>query len=123
MGGNRRLLSLTHHCVNDAVACISKINYIVVMNSIKFEWDPRKPSANEKKHGVSFDEARTVFFDENAKLIDDPDHSEDEDRFILLGLSSSLKVVLICHCYREQGYVIRIISARKATSQESKQYR
>ena len=90
------------------------------MSNIKFEWDARKATANEKKHGISFDEARTVFFDENAKLIDDPDHSNDEDRFVLLGLSSSLKV---CHCYREEGNVIRIISARKASPHESKQYR
>ena len=93
------------------------------MSNIKFEWDARTATANEKKHGISFDEARTVFFDENAKLIDDPDHSNDEDRFVLLGLSSSLKVVLVCHCYREQGNVIRIISARKASPHESKQYR
>eukprot|EP01036_Dinobryon_divergens_P005997 gene5997-7948_t len=64
------------------------------MSNIKFEWDLRKASANEKKHGISFEEARTVFFDESAKLIDDPDHSDDEERFVLLGLSSSLKVVL-----------------------------
>ena len=93
------------------------------MSQIKFEWDPKKATANEKKHGVTLDEARTVFFDENAKLIDDPDHSEGEERFVLLGLSSSLKVVLVCHCYREEGDVIRIISARKASSHESKQYR
>ena len=93
------------------------------MSSIKFEWDPKKASANEKKHGITFDEARTVFFDENAKLIDDPDHSDDEERFVLLGLSSTLKVVLVCHCYREEGNVIRIISARKASAYESKQYR
>jgi uncharacterized DUF497 family protein len=93
------------------------------MSNIQFEWDARKASANVKKHGIYFDEARTVFFDENAKLIDDPDHSLDEDRFVLLGLSSTLKVVLVCHCYREHGNVIRIISARKATSHESKQYR
>ena len=93
------------------------------MSNIKFEWDSRKAATNEKKHGISFEEARTVFFDENAKLIDDPDHSDGEDRFVLLGLSSSLKVVLVCHCYREQGNVIRIISARKATTHESKQYR
>ena len=92
------------------------------MNNIKFEWDHKKASANEKKHGVSFEEARTVFFDENAKLIDDPDHSKDEDRFVMLGISSSLKVVLVCHCYREEGNVIRIISARKASAFESKQY-
>ena len=93
------------------------------MSDIKFEWDAKKASANIKKHGVSFDEARTVFFDEHAKLIDDPDHSNDEDRFVLLGLSSSLKVVLVCHCYLDEGNVIRIISARKASPHESKQYR
>ena len=82
-----------------------------------------KAEANEKKHGISFDEARTVFLDENAKLINDPGHSEDEERFVLLGLSSTLKVMVVCHCYREQGNVIRIISARKATTNESKQYR
>ncbi|WP_353237118.1 BrnT family toxin [Limnohabitans sp.] len=91
--------------------------------TLRFEWDPKKASSNEKKHGVSFEEARTVFFDENAKLIDDPDHSEDEDRFVLLGLSSTLRVILVCHCYRDEGGVIRIISARKASSHESKQYR
>ncbi len=93
------------------------------MSNLGFEWDSKKAAANEKKHGVSFDEARTVFFDENAKLIDDPDHSAEEDRFVLLGLSSSLKVMLVCHCYREEGNVIRIISARKASTHESKQYR
>ena len=93
------------------------------MSNLGFEWDLKKAAANEKKHGVSFDEARTVFFDENAKLIDDPDHSGEEDRFVLLGLSSSLKVMLVCHCYREEGNVIRIISARKASTHESKQYR
>jgi len=105
-----------------SIALLPKINYSVVMSNIKFEWDAKKASANEKKHGVSFDEARTVFFDENAKLIDDPDHSTDEERFVLLGLSSSLKLLLVCHCYRQDGNVIRIISARKASTQESKQY-
>jgi len=93
------------------------------MSNIQFEWDSRKAAANLKKHGVSFDQARTVFFDEHAKLIDDPDHSDEEDRFVLLGISSSLKVLLVCHCYREEGNVIRIISARKASTHESKQYR
>jgi uncharacterized DUF497 family protein len=93
------------------------------MSNIRFEWDARKASANKKKHGISFEEARTVFFDENAKLIDDPDHSDDEERFVLLGVSSSLKVMLVCHCYRERGNVVRIISARKASPRESKQYR
>ena len=90
---------------------------------MRFEWDPKKAASNEKKHGVSFEEARTVFFDVNAKLIDDPDHSEDEDRFVLLGISSTLRVMVVCHCYREQGNLIRIISARKASAHESKQYR
>lgn len=92
------------------------------MNSIKFEWDELKASSNVNKHGVSFEEARTVFYDERAKLIGDPDHSENEDRFILLGLSSSLRVIIVCHCYRSEGNVIRIISARKATTNETKAY-
>jgi uncharacterized protein len=90
---------------------------------MRFEWDPKKAASNEKKYGVSFEEARTVFFDENAKLIDDPDHSKDEERFVLLGISSTLRVMVVCHGYREQGNLIRIISARKASAHESKQYR
>jgi uncharacterized DUF497 family protein len=93
------------------------------MNTLKFEWDEGKDASNQKKHGVSFDEARTVFFDERAKLIDDPEHSEDEDRFILMGVSSSLRVLVVCHCYRNAGNVIRMISARKATTTESKFYK
>jgi uncharacterized DUF497 family protein len=92
------------------------------MNSLRFEWEPRKASANLKKHGVSFEVAKSVFYDESAKLIDDPEHSEDEERFVLLGLSYSLRVVLVCHCYKSEGNVIRIISARKATPTESKAY-
>ena len=92
------------------------------MSDLHFEWDPRKAAANEKKHGVGFEEAKSVFSDERAKLIDDPNHSEDEDRFILLGLSSSLRTLVVCHCYREVGNVVRIISARKATGRESKFY-
>ena len=92
------------------------------MNSLRIEWDPRKAAANRRKHGVSFEEARTVFFDERGLLIDDPDHSEDEERFVLLGLSSSLRLLVVCHCYRGQGGVIRIISARRATARESKFY-
>ena len=92
------------------------------MNSLRFEWDPGKATLNFKKHGVSFDEARTVFFDERARLIDDPDHSDGEDRFILLGLSSAMRVALVCHCLRGDDQLIRIISARKATPRESKSY-
>lgn len=92
------------------------------MNSIKFEWETSKADSNIKKHGVSFEEARTVFYDEHARLINDPDHSENEDRFILLGISSSLRVLIVCHCYRSEGNVIRIISARKATNSETRAY-
>jgi uncharacterized protein len=92
------------------------------MSALRFEWDERKAAANAKKHGVRFEEAKSVFVDERAKLIDDPDHSEDEERFVLLGLSSALRLLLVCHCYRGEGNVIRIISARKATTKESKSY-
>jgi uncharacterized DUF497 family protein len=92
------------------------------MSGLRFEWDPLKASANKRKHGIAFEEARTVFFDERAKLIDDPDHSGDEDRFILLGLSASLRLLVVCHCYRSAASVIRIISARRATKAESRFY-
>jgi uncharacterized DUF497 family protein len=92
------------------------------MSTLHFEWDDRKAVANAKKHGVSFEEARSVFVDERAKLIGDPDHSEDEDRFVILGLSSALRLLLVCHCYRSEGNVIRIISARKASAKEFKSY-
>ena len=92
------------------------------MSGLRFEWDERKAAANAKQHGVSFDEARSVFVDERARLISDPDHSEDENRFVLLGLSSVLRILLVCHCYRSEDGVIRIISARKATAGESKFY-
>ena len=93
------------------------------MRKIEFEFDPQKARANLRKHGISFEEAQTVFSDENAKLIDDPDHSEDEDRFVLLGLSFQLRVLVVCHCYRGDDNIVRIISARKATKFESKFYR
>jgi uncharacterized protein len=92
------------------------------MFNLRIEWDPRKAALNFKKHKVSFEDARSVFSDERAKLIDDPDHSEDEDRFVLLGMSSSLRVLVVAHCYRAEGHVIRIISARKATRDEERDY-
>ena len=92
------------------------------MNVITFEWNKAKNLSNKRKHGVSFEEARTVFIDENALLIHDPDHSEDEDRFILLGLSSRMRLLVVCHSYRKSDEVIRIMSARKATKEEKKQY-
>jgi uncharacterized DUF497 family protein len=92
------------------------------MSNLSFEWGERKAETNFKKHGVSFEEARSVFVDERAKLINDPDHSDDEDRFVILGLSGALRLLLVCHCYRSDGNVIRIISARKASTTESKAY-
>ena len=88
------------------------------MKSLRFEWDESKNRGNHRKHGISFDEAQTVFFDENAVEFYDDEHSEWEDRFLLLGLSAKLRVLLVCHCLRDEGSVIRIISARKATKNE-----
>jgi uncharacterized protein len=93
------------------------------MNAIQFEWDEKKAKSNLKKHGVSFSEAQSVFDDDAARLIPDPDHSEEEERFILLGISCSLKILVVVHCYRDQDSVIRLISARKATKSEAKQYK
>jgi len=105
------------------IALYIQCSYTSAMSGLRFEWDEPKAADNAKKHGVSFEEARSVFFDERARLIDDPEHSEAEDRFILLGLSSSLRLLVVCHCYRSAGNVIRIVSARKATSRESTAYR
>ena len=92
------------------------------MPYIRFEWDEAKEKANISKHKISFQEAQTVFHDPFALIIDDPVHSASEDRFILLGLSHILKLLIVCHCYRESDEVIRIISARKATKAESSNY-
>ena len=92
------------------------------MNEVVFEWDDNKNAINQKKRGVSFEEAETVFYDENALLISDPDHSMDEERFILLGFSYRARMLIVCHCYRRSESVIRIISARKATPFEIRQY-
>ena len=92
------------------------------MGNIEFAWDRRKARSNLVKHGVSFEEAQTVFVDENARLIDDPDHSEDEERFVLLGYSFAARCLVVSHCYREHDSVIRLISARRATAQEEDVY-
>ena len=92
------------------------------MMELRFQWDDRKNKANVRKHGVSFEEAQTAFRDENASFFFDPDHSEDEDRFILLGLSFRLRALVICHSIRESESVIRIISARKADQAEEREY-
>ena len=92
------------------------------MSDVKFEWDERKSRENKRKHKVSFEEAQTVFLDENAIRFFDPDHSQDEDRFLMLGMSFTLRVLVVCHCYREDDSVIRIISARKADKREQSDY-
>lgn len=89
---------------------------------IKFEWDYNKNRINQNKHKISFEEAKTVFYDEEALVIDDPEHSQEEERFIILGLSNKTNLLVVCHCYRTSDTVIRIISARKATAKETRQY-
>jgi uncharacterized DUF497 family protein len=92
------------------------------MRELRFDWDPAKARQNERKHGVSFTEAETAFADEHGWLLDDPEHSTEEERFVLLGLSASLRLLVVVHCYREADDVIRLISARKATRPERAHY-
>ena len=92
------------------------------MEILEFEWDENKNQTNKTKHNVDFDEAKTVFYDVNALVIDDPEHSETEERFIILGMSNKPNLLVVCHCYRQSDTVIRIISARKATKSETRQY-
>ena len=106
----RRPTSDYSYCYNNAVG------------NIPFAWDPRKARSNLLKHGVSFEEAQSVFLDESARLIDDPDHSTDEDRFLLLGFSFQARCLVVSHCYREADRVIRLISARRATAREQETY-
>ena len=97
-------------------------NYYILMKYIHFEWDESKNKLNISKHKISFDEAKSAFYDPHARIINDPEHSIAEDRFILLGLSKNLNLLLVCHCYRSSDEIIRIISARRATKLESFQY-
>jgi uncharacterized DUF497 family protein len=92
------------------------------MDIIRFTWDEQKSKANQRKHGISFQEAESVFYDPNARLIHDPEHSVEEERYLILGLSNKFRVLLVVHCYREDEEVIRIIFARKASGDEQKQY-
>jgi uncharacterized DUF497 family protein len=92
------------------------------MIDIQFEWDEAKSRENKRKHGVSFEEAQTVFLDEKAIRFSDPDHSTDEDRFIMLGISFQLRVLVVCHCFQAGNAIIRIISARKAARKEETEY-
>jgi hypothetical protein len=89
---------------------------------LRFEWDPAKAAENQEKHGVAFEEAASAFYDDQGALMDDPDHSDTEDRLLLLGMSRQIRVLVVCHCYREEDTVIRIISARKATRREQQAY-
>lgn len=93
------------------------------MGEVDFVWDEKKNRANLKKHHISFEEAQSAFHDEDAFVYFDPDHSDDEDRFILIGTSFKLRMLVVCHCYREEEHVIRIISARKADKREQENYR
>lgn len=92
------------------------------MERLRFEWDENKNEINKRKHKISFEEAKTVFYDDEALVIDDPDHSEEEERFIILGFSERANLLVVCHCYRASETVIRIISARKATKSERNFY-
>jgi uncharacterized DUF497 family protein len=92
------------------------------VSNIDFAWDPRKARSNLLKHGISFDEPKTVFLDEHARLIDDPDHSLQEERFVLLGYSLQARCLIVVHCYSESSEAIRLISARPATAQEEEMY-
>lgn len=92
------------------------------MDDIQFDWDESKSQTNKQKHGVSFEEAKTTFLDENAIRFFDPDNSADEDRFLMLGMSFQLRVLVVCHCFRADDNIIRIISARKADRKEQATY-
>ena len=92
------------------------------MNTLKFQWDDEKNRINKRKHGVSFEEAKSVFFDDNAIQFWDEDYANAEERFLLLGMSYKMRILLVAHCYREKDSIIRIISARKATKNEKKNY-
>ena len=91
------------------------------MPDLRFDWDNRKNASNRRKHGISFEEAQTVFYDDRAIIVEDPD-TEEEDRFVLMGLSAALRTLVVCHCYREDDCVIRIISARRANKHERSDY-
>jgi uncharacterized DUF497 family protein len=92
------------------------------MSELSFEWDPKKAAGNAAKHGVSFEEAKTVFYDEDALVIPDPEHSLNEERFVIMGRSSKPRILVVVHCFRKTGSSIRIISARRAGTKEQQPY-
>ena len=97
-------------------------NYNIIIKTIRFEWDENKNQINKIKHGIDFNEAKTVFYDDNAIIFDDPEHSIEEERFLILGVSGYENLCIVSHCYRDEDNIIRIISARKATKNETKTY-
>ena len=119
--GQYWLFFLTHCYGCLKLDSLQECTYIIFM--IEFEWDPKKSDSNLKKHGVSFYEAKSVFYDEfTIQFFDDENSLPSEDRFLMLGMSNESRILVVCHCEREQGSTIRIISARKATSKERKFY-
>jgi len=109
---------------NKNLGILDLIEVIMLLQNLQyFSWDEDKEAANQKKHGISFREAVTVFSDPNILIKHDIDHSDNEDRFIILGISDKTRLLVVCHCYRESDEIIRIISARKATKNESAEYR
>ena len=106
----------------DSLALHLQCSYTPGVDGIEFEWDARKDAANQRKHGVSFQEASAAFSDEHGLLMEDPEHSDEEDRFVLLGMSHRLRLLVVCHCFRKSDEVIRIISARKADRPERQAY-
>ena len=117
------LRRVSSYAQGEEIACLFSINtYTVNMREIRLEWDEGKNRENKRKHGVSFEEAKSVFLDESAIRYFDPDHSLDEDRFLMLGISFKLRVLVVCHCYQVDDSLIRIISARKANRKESAIY-
>lgn len=92
------------------------------MNGVDFDWDPQKAVSNIQKHGISFEEASSAFYDDRARIMYDPDHSQNEERYILLGVSEESRLLMVCHLYKENDRFIRIISARRATKDERRQY-
>lgn len=117
------LLNICHSIIGTSgLLTEEQYNYTIIMKIISFEFDENKNQINIKKHGISFEKAISVFFDDNAILFDDPEHSLGEERFLLLGMSSSARTCIICHCYRHNEMIIRIISARKATKKEAQRY-
>ena len=105
------------------IAIPQAYNYNILMENIQFEWDENKNQINKIKHGIGFEEAATVFYDDDAIMFDDPEHSMEEERFLILGITKHENLCIVSHCYRDNDNIIRIISARKATKNEKQVYR